>query len=57
MAVLRAGSGIDRDLTQLGTPFRQKLGNLRFDRFEIEIVRRISDVTTERRYAEPDAPT
>ncbi len=40
MAVLRAGTGIDRDLARLGVPFRQKLGNLRFDRFEVEIVGR-----------------
>lgn len=38
MAVLRAGSGIGRDLKQLGVPFRQRLGDLRFDRFEVEVV-------------------
>lgn len=39
MAILRAGSGIPRDLRSLGVPFRQKLGELRFDRFKIEVVR------------------
>jgi hypothetical protein len=42
MAVLHAGNGIHRDLTQLGGPFRERLGSLRFDRFEIEVVRRVS---------------
>lgn len=56
MAVLRAGSGIGRDLTQLGIPFRRKLGILRFDRFEIE-VRRISDIATDARHAEPGPST
>ena len=41
MAVLRAGSGVDRDLTLFGEPFREQLGNLRFDRFEVEVVRRV----------------
>ena len=38
MALLRAGSGVQRDLTQLGTPFRQALGDLHFDRFLVETV-------------------
>jgi hypothetical protein len=40
MTVLRPGSGIGRDLTQLGASFRRKFGTLRFDRFEIKVVRR-----------------
>lgn len=39
MALLRAGSGVPRDLTRLGIPFRQQVGDLHFDRFEIEVVR------------------
>ena len=38
MAVLRAGSGVDRDLRLIGVPFREALGNLTFDRFAIEVV-------------------
>lgn len=38
VALLRPGSGIDRDLTKLGTVFRQKMQSLTFDRFCIEIV-------------------
>lgn len=37
MAILRAGSGIDRDLTLIGIPFREALGDLTFDRFAIEV--------------------
>ena len=40
MAVLRAGSGVDRDLTLLGVPFRETLGNLTFDKFVIDVVSR-----------------
>lgn len=40
MALLRAGSGVHRDLTMLGESFRQQVGELRFDRFLIETVRR-----------------
>lgn len=40
MAVLRAGSKVDRDLKTIGIPFRQALGNLTFDRFAIEVVTR-----------------
>lgn len=40
MAILKAGSGIDRDLTLVGVPFRAALGNLTFDRFTISVVRR-----------------
>ena len=43
MAMLRAGSGIARDLRLLGVVFREKLGNLRFDRFVVEVVRRAAD--------------
>lgn len=38
MTVLQAGTGIDRDLTKIGILFRQRLGDLRFDRFEVEVV-------------------
>jgi hypothetical protein len=37
MAVLRAGSGIDGDLTKVGSVFRTQIGALRFDRFSVEI--------------------
>lgn len=40
MTVLRAGSGVDHDLTTLGNPFREHVGDLTFDRFEIDVVRR-----------------
>lgn len=43
MAVLRAGSGIDSDLRRIGIPFRERIGDLTFDRFEIEVVRRNSE--------------
>lgn len=45
MAILRAGSGIGRDLTQLGVPFRDLLGDLKFDRFIIDIVKRKKTTT------------
>jgi hypothetical protein len=51
MAVLWAGSGIARDLRQLGVPFREKLGDLRFDRFEVEVVTLIGDGAAESRHA------
>lgn len=38
VALLRAGSGIQSDLTVIGERFRAEIGNLRFDRFQIEIV-------------------
>ena len=38
LGLIRAGSGIDQDLTLLGAPFRAKVGDLRFDRFLIETV-------------------
>jgi hypothetical protein len=38
MALLHAGSGIDRDLAPLGASFRCALGHLTFDRFIVEIV-------------------
>lgn len=37
MSVLRAGSKVDRDLRLIGEPFRRTIGDLTFDRFEIEI--------------------
>lgn len=43
MAVLRAGSRIGRDLTLIGAPFRETMGNLTFDRFAISIVRRTGE--------------
>ena len=39
MAILRAGSGIHGDLTGIGLPFREQLGDFLFDRFEVEVVR------------------
>lgn len=38
MALLRAGSGVHHDLTVLGEPFRKHVGDLIFDRFQIEVV-------------------
>ncbi len=38
MAILRAGSGVDRDLTKLGIQFRESIDLLHFDRFEIDVV-------------------
>jgi hypothetical protein len=43
MAVLRAGTGIDRDLKLIGVPFRESLGDLMFDRFVIDVVRRTDE--------------
>jgi len=40
MAVLRSGSGIDRDLTKLGLLFRHEIKSLTFDRFLIDLVQR-----------------
>ena len=41
MALLKPGSGIDRDLTKLGKLFRDHVRDLTFDRFVIEVVRRL----------------
>lgn len=38
VALLRAGSGIQRDLNPIGERFRNEIGDLRFDRFQVEIV-------------------
>lgn len=38
MSVLRAGSGVDRDLRTIGDQFRESLGSLTFDTFCIDIV-------------------
>jgi len=40
MVILRPGSGIGRDLSLIGGPFRETLGELRFDRFVVEIARK-----------------
>jgi hypothetical protein len=37
MAILQAGSGVDRDLTKIGKLFRAEILMLRFDRFSVEI--------------------
>ena len=37
MAILRAGSGVHQDLTPLGLSFREEIGDLTFDRFQIEV--------------------
>jgi hypothetical protein len=42
VALLRSGSEIPRDLKQIGTAFREKIGKLVFDRFVVHI----SDVAT-----------
>lgn len=38
IALIRAGSGIGRDLSLLGEKFRSEIGNLTFDRFLVEMV-------------------
>jgi len=43
MAMLRAGSDINRDLKLIGRPFRQALGELMFDRFVVDVARRLID--------------
>lgn len=43
MSVLRGGSGVDRDLKIIGDQFRASLGNLTFDTFLIDIVRKTSN--------------
>jgi len=43
LGLIRAGSGVNRDLTLLGAPFRARVGNLRFDRFLIENVSHTSE--------------
>ena len=40
MTLLHPGSGIDRDLTPMGVRFRELLGTLTFDRFEIDVARK-----------------
>jgi hypothetical protein len=37
MSLLNPGSGIDPDLTKLGTAFRAHFDSFRFDRFQIDI--------------------
>lgn len=39
MTMIRPGSGIDRDLTIIGAPFREALGDLSFNNFVINIVK------------------
>jgi hypothetical protein len=45
MTLLKAGSGIDRDLTVIGNAFRAKFGCFKFDKFKINLhqVRAIGD--------------
>jgi len=43
IGLIRAGSGIDRDLTLLGAHFRSKVGVIRFDKFLIETICLTSD--------------
>jgi len=40
MTLLRAGSGIDRNLRTVGTDFRETFDSFRFERFSVEIVQR-----------------
>ncbi len=40
MAMLRSGSNVQEDLTKLGIPFRKKIGDLLYDKFEIKITQR-----------------
>jgi hypothetical protein len=46
VGLIRAGSGIDQDLSLLGAPFRAKVGDLRFDRFLIETVCLTAEAST-----------
>lgn len=39
VAVLRAGNGVDRDLTSMGSVFRSRGESLVFDRFVVDVVR------------------
>lgn len=38
IALLRSGCNIDRDLTRIGTLFRERIGELTFDKFIIDVV-------------------
>lgn len=40
MALLTEGNGVNWDLTQIGIPFRESIGDLTFDRFVIKVVTR-----------------
>ena len=40
MVLLRPGHGLKNNLSQLGIPFRENIGNLFFDKFEIKLVHR-----------------
>jgi hypothetical protein len=40
MSILLAGSGIERDLVLVGAPFRERIGDLTFDKFAVEVVNR-----------------
>lgn len=51
MAILRAGSGVDRDLKVIGAPFREALNNLTFDRFAVEVVTRTNESSAGTRHA------
>lgn len=59
MSVLYAGNGVDRDLTIIGDKFRDSIGDLVFDEFVIDIVRKAADGTIERapKTISPHAPT
>jgi len=37
LSLLRAGSGIDRDLKAMGEKFRDAIGSLTFDRFQVDL--------------------
>jgi len=38
MTLLTPGSGVNRDLTKLGSLFRERIGNLQYDRFIVDVV-------------------
>lgn len=46
VTLLRAGSLVERDLTLLGTAFRQRFNRLHFDRFEVRIRREQTAIGT-----------
>jgi hypothetical protein len=45
MTLLRRGSGVERDLKQIGTAFRESIGDMRFDRFEVHFAQGPGRVT------------
>lgn len=40
MTLIRPGNGIHHDLTRIGIPFREIIGDLTFDRFQIDVIQK-----------------